>query len=179
MKKYVKSNDLHSEDGTDNDLLFELFDTLDVDYDRNGTPTEIYIQDYDDFVDWYGEDFDVSKEEFDATKSYLEDLVTNARFYSERFGDTYLQLSDNHTLFDIDNKDLTEDYYSDLVEDAVNIFESRTGEKLYGLGRSCRHICIEFTLDNLINYNKYADLIRDLELEVIDEANAYSLEDYE
>ena len=73
-----------------------------------------------------------------------------------------LELSDNHTLYELKSLDDAYDSYSEdvyytysqFVEDAVRTFEEDTGVKLYGEGRSGRHIVVDDTIENRIKYDE-------------------------
>ena len=152
------------------DLLREMFDEVEVSYGRDGTATDVYV--YSD-----PEDFYVDEETFNATKEYLEQLIYNAKFYDDGRR-VYIELSDNHTLWDIngenfDDEYYAESYYTELVNEAAQNFEIETGVRPLLLGRSGRHVCVEYTLKNLENYDFLVRTQRALEEGVIDEMNNY------
>jgi len=74
---------------------------------------------------------------------------------------------------DIDNEDLDDEIYSMYAQDAMDDFKRKTKIELYALGRSARHICVELTIENLIDYNELQAYALKLEKEVIKQANKY------
>jgi hypothetical protein len=110
--------------------------------------------------------------------AYIEALPDKFRVYSPDFENKeYLELNDNHTLWEIDNEDFNVEEYNYIVEDAMNEFSFRTDEELYLLGRSGRHACVEFTVENLLNYEALQEIQREIEENVIYEANEIGKED--
>ena len=94
--------------------------------------------------------------------------------YKEHIDATeYLQLHDNRTLWKIDNPNLTDEFYIQLVNDAIQAFEDSTEVKLYLLGRSGRHVCIEDTPSNSRQFHWLCKLALKLEKQVIKAANLY------
>lgn len=178
MKRYVKSDMQAGRDPIVNfELLEELFAETEIGWDRrNNQAEEIYcgIESIDDLDEGFVAENNITPEVFEHTRDYLERLIYGARYYSERFRDTYIQLSDNSTILSIDNEHVPDYYYSQLVEDAAETFKEQTGQELYFLGRSGRHVCIEYTLENLRNYEDYQAIQKSLEQSVIEQANAYS-----
>lgn len=83
----------------------------------------------------------------------------------------YLQLHDNYTIWDLDNKKRLDDDYFDLVNLATEEFKDITGIDLHLLGRSGRHVCIEDNINNSKNYKRYQNLALKLEQQVIDRFN--------
>ena len=92
-----------------------------------------------------------------------------------------LELSDNHTLYELKSLDDAYDSYSEdvyytysqFVEDAVRTFEEDTGVKLYGEGRSGRHIVVDDTIENRIKYDELKEKQAELEKWVINNTNRY------
>jgi len=99
----------------------------------------------------------------------------------ENHGPRYIELSDNHTLWNIENdKFPNDDYaaeeYNMQVQDAFDDFKSETGVELYSLGRSGRHICVELNYDNALRYDELASKQQELEQRVIDGMNSWEPE---
>jgi len=95
-------------------------------------------------------------------------------------GKWYLQLHDNHTMWEIDvgEDDLSGEelsrMYEFLVNNAIVDFKSETGVEVYLLGRSGRHVCVDYNLDNLIDYDRLKNTALGLEKEVINNINSYN-----
>ena len=89
------------------------------------------------------------------------------RYYSEDQRKTMLELHDNHTLWAIDNENLTMDDYSFMVDTVINQFENMTNTELFLCGRSGRHVCIENNKRNQLNYWKYKKIAEKLEKKLI------------
>lgn len=85
-----------------------------------------------------------------------------------------LELSDNHTLWDIDTPDFDDEEYCFVVESARKQFEEVTGVECFLVGRSGRHVCVEDTFDNATRYFELCDVQRDLEESVINTFNKES-----
>lgn len=84
---------------------------------------------------------------------------------------SYLELHQNYTMWELNNDKLSDEDYNLLVEDAVRVFEDETGVKLYGLGRMGRHICVEDTPENSRKYQYLKKKALGLEKWVIDTFN--------
>lgn len=88
----------------------------------------------------------------------------------------YIQLHANRTMWQCHKYD--DDIYTSLCVDAVTDFEASTGVKIYALGRSGRHICVE---DNPHNRQQFINLQRKalhLEKIVINNMNNTEIEEY-
>jgi len=157
------------------DLLNELWTSVDISWSNHGRYVSDIYYDYDaDSIDGFDEDYiaeqGITPEIFEATKQYLEDLIYEAKYYEDGYT-MYLQLHDNHTLYDIDNPNFTDQDYYDLTMTVSDEFEEQTGIEVYGLGRSGRHICVDLTLENLENYKDLVDTALELEKWFIEQAN--------
>ena len=134
---------------------------------------------YDEFPTYQEaiEDFDdrLTRREYSSAVRLLNN--SNAEFYSGDDG-TYLELSDNHTLWEI-NSSIDEEEYVQLVDTACEEFKNETGVDLYLLGRSGRHACVEINFDNFKRYDELKTAQRKWEKWVIDEANKYEGEEDE
>lgn len=70
----------------------------------------------------------------------------------------YLELNDNHTLWYINCKDFDEYEYEFIVSQAIKAMEKKHKNlKVYLLGRSGRHVCVE---DTPVNRRRYLKLIK-------------------
>lgn len=78
-------------------------------------------------------------------------------FYHEWRGHNYLQLHDHHTLWDINCENLDWDEYEFIVSQAIRAMEEKHKNlKVYLLGRSGRHVCVE---DTPVNRRRYQSLV--------------------
>ncbi len=175
MKKQLnnKTNELH-ESATQNinmDLFsYILNECLSIyqrgQYEFSEFPT------YEEIVDTY--DDRITKKDYNKVIKTINNLP-DLKFYMSD-GIAYLQLSDEHTLFRIDSG-IDDVSYNLLIEDAAEAFESKTGVKIFGLGRSGRHICVKNTPENILRYEELCDIQSELEQKVIDIANNYKSDD--
>lgn len=165
-------------------LLYEMFNDgfYDVVIDRYGSLSSVEweseYETYDNFIDYFDDYWEINsgvdESVFNATKQHLEDLLYSATYYSDR-DEVYLQLHDNHTFWKIESE-IDEYELTAILDDIAEEFTAQTGKTFYGLGRSGRHICVDFTLDNLENYEILKETALDLEQEFIDTVNAYGEE---
>ena len=82
--------------------------------------------------------------------------MTEFKFYHEWHGDRYLELHDHHTIWEI-NKPFNECDYDDQVSICLwNLEQHFKDLKVYTLGRSGRHICVD---DTPINRRRYKHLV--------------------
>lgn len=93
----------------------------------------------------------------------------------------YIELSDNHTLWQIENdKFPSDDYaaeeYNTQVESALEDFKAETGVELLLLGRSGRHACVELNYQNALKYSELAGKQNELEQRVINAMNSWEPE---
>jgi len=95
-------------------------------------------------------------------------------FYSDA-GTRFLELHHHSTKNKLDVKDaperVQEDYYHHLLILAVDTFQNRTGEDIFLLGRSGRHVCVRDTEANRRRYGYLKRLAETLERELITEFN--------
>lgn len=112
---------------------------------------------------WNVEDFDERK--LRQTIKNAINAANNVKLY-----DGYIELSDNHTLFNI-SADISNEEYMECVNDAASEFEYITGVELYFLGRSGRHVCVENTYENALKYNELCKIQNELETKMIDYIN--------
>lgn len=99
-----------------------------------------------------------------ATSPKLQHYVSDGR--------RFLQLSDNHTLWECDttgDEDLT--IYNSFVDDYCSQFEQRTGVVVALCGRSSRHVCVADNFENAENYDDLCRLQQQLEDRMIEEYN--------
>lgn len=157
-----------------NDILDYMLAECDFKVYSDGKAEVTYIPDLDDVQRYVYED--ATQEDVDKISKQLENLITNARFYKED-GELYIQLNDNRTLYDIDNDNVDEQLYNDLLEPYFDAFEEDTGVQLYQAGRSGRHIVVKFNLENLENYDSLKSEQEKQEQAFIEEVNNYGKEE--
>ena len=156
-----------------------LFDGGDIDYniDRHGKATvnTEELPDLDNYEYTYGT---TRAEILQQAIDLIVKILPNVTFYND-YNDTgiYLELSDNHTFWDINEPEgfdgeFDYDLYNFFVEQAFDEFENQTGVELYQCGRSGRHICVEVNFDNILNYDNLCKTQAELEQQVIGEAES-------
>lgn len=106
----------------------------------------------------------------DKARNECGEFINTLPRYREYNGDTYLELHANRTLWKID-KDLNEDELYCELEGAIEMFESITGECLFMLGRSGRHICIADTKKNSKRFQYLRKIALKLEQDFITRLN--------
>ena len=147
-------------------LLQVLYDGMRLYYNQYGNIKDAYFEydDVEELREYYGNIPGVGAKVFDATRDYLENLVFSAEYYDEM-----LELHDRHTLWDVYG--ISDLDWVGIVDIVAEKFKVQTGVTVYFEGRSGRHICVDITLDNLINYDKLVETALDLEDEAIEMAN--------
>ena len=92
----------------------------------------------------------------------------------------YLELHDHHTIWDID-KEFSYNDYADAICCARMDMESHFKDlKVYYLGRSGRHVCVDDTPVNRRRYQVLVEHAKKLEQKIIDFFNnEYEMEDEE
>lgn len=146
-----------------------LLDEADISINSWGNISNMDIPTFRDVV----EDFDdrITKQDYFKAVAIVQGLKDLPLYDND--GIFYIELSDNHTLWNINNDDLSGDAYNELVADAVDEFENMTGTDVFLLGRSGRHVCVDLNIDNIKNYDKLIDIQDKLENDVIAKANSY------
>ena len=158
----------------DDEVLQYLYDETTYDIDRYGKVQNINFPDYDYFNDYI---MDIDKNVYNDAKKRLEDLLNNVKFYNDSEGSgTYLELSDNHTMYDLEDNGKSEEEWYSIIDSKSVEFENETNVPLRFLGRSARHICVDINLSNIVNYDKLKEVQNRLEDEAIAEFNDRELE---
>lgn len=168
------------ENNEEEDLARYIFDDI-VDgstIDRDGTIKYFDAPELDSIQAYYDEN--VTEESYNKVVDKIKNALEQCKFYSDYNGTgTYIELNDNHTLWDIKapeeyNDDGSfDDFYRDLISEACDDFKTTTGEELYLVGRSGRHACVEISLDNVLRYNELKEAQENIEQKVIKDANIY------
>lgn len=158
---------------SNNELSGELYDYMlsevDYDIDRHGKVEYVYTPTYEQFNDNIAE---ISEEDFNKLRKDIEEALYRTKFYNDVDGSGYyIELNDNHTMWELSNENKTAEDWTAIVQAAAAKFEEETGVELKFLGRSGRHACVDVTADNLMGYNKLQEVQERLEQECIDEFN--------
>ena len=132
--------------------LYIIFRGRDVDY-------EISPEQYEDLDEWFVEEYNVTPEMFYDSYHYFEELIKNASFYVDDTGEVVLELSDAPVAREIDNQELDEITWMNLVDDSLAEFEDLTGVTVYTLGRSSSHVCVDLNLKFLIGLFVLSDVV--------------------
>ena len=146
-------------------------------------PEEFLSMDTYDLLDYTGcyvdevLDAAVDEDEVRFVLMKTAELSDHIEYYYDRESrEDYIELSCNHTMYSLNSSDEWDahydNFYLSLVDTACDSFEDLTGVTCYLLGRSSRHVCVEDTFENALNYEKLCDVAHDLECEVIEEFNS-------
>lgn len=102
--------------------------------------------------------------------------MANLKFYHDWGGGIYLELHDNHTLWQIDRVFDFDDYERE-VSIAIFAMENRYKDlEVFQLGRSGRHICVLDTPTNRRRYKALVKYAEQLEQVIIDHFNNEEME---
>lgn len=134
-----------------------------------------------DYVDIL-KDYTDNEEEAKRVESLIHDawkIIKDHIYYSDHR--KYIELSDNHTLWNIENDkfpsdDSAADEYNSQAEAAFETFKDETGVDLLALGRSGRHICVDLNYENALKYSELVGKQQELEKQVIDAMNSWEPE---
>lgn len=137
--------------------------------------------DYVDILNAYTSNENESK----RVESLIHDawkIIKDHIYYSDY--KKYIELSDNHTLWQIDNDkfpndDSAADEYNIQVEAAFETFKDETGVDLLALGRNGRHICVDLNYENALRYSELVGKQQELEKQVIDAMNSWESDEIE
>jgi len=94
-------------------------------------------------------------------------------YYNEDDGMNYLQLSDEHILWDVnvEPENFNEEKYNRLCQEALERLKAKYNTEFFMLGRSGRHVCVEDTLDNRVEYDDMAADVKAEQKELINKLN--------
>lgn len=136
----------------------------------NYTPSKEDLEEYADLTD----------EEYKRVISKLEEFNNLPRYETQH--NSFLQLSDNHTLNmlgdRIDKKigqlsekdfELAVNIYNTKVETALDSFQENSNTAVYCEGRMGRHICVEDTYANACRFAELQQLQKEMEDTLLDE----------
>lgn len=157
------TNEADNMESTIDEAARYLFDEGDKDY----------LPDYEEFNDTTME---ISKDLFDKAKERALEALTNLaehQYYDHDGGyGTVLELNDNHTIWELNNENKSDEEWASIVNSKLAQFKADTGVELMLLGRMGRHACVEPTYDNCMNFTYLQETQEKLEQEAIDEFNA-------
>lgn len=161
---YVTTESKLQEEDTENNIDMELAKYL---YDESEGDVE-YIPDHEDVVYYYSDD--ITDEVYTKTYEYVKNLIENIKYYNSE-GTTLIELSDNRTMQEITNDNITSEEYWTVANLYLETFEMETGVEVYAEGRSSRHICVANTFENAKRYKELQQKQQELEQQFIKEIN--------
>lgn len=151
------------------ELMRYIYDETTYDVDRNGSVSNINFPEYDYFNDYI---MSIDKKSFDEAVEKIRNALSNVKLYNDSDGTgVYLELSDNHTMYDLNDNGKSEEEWYSIVKSKEVEFENETDVPLRFLGRSARHVCVDLNLENIINYDKLKEVQERLEDEAVAEFN--------
>lgn len=180
-----KLNESEDYEANRNDIIKQaaeyIFNDVDGDWDSE-------LIDYERFTDYY---MDLNKRDFNKAIKLVQEALGNFaehHYFDRDYNNiskngALLELNDNHTMWELNNPTLDNDdsawqLWDAIVTDKIDEFKDSTGEELYGCGRSGRHICVEPTFENCLNFNKLQEFQENLEDAAVEEFNNYRAEEF-
>lgn len=161
---YVTTESKLQEEDTETNIDMELAKYL---YNESEGDVE-YIPDHEDVVYYYSGD--ITDEVYTKTYEYVKNLIENIKYYNSE-GTTLIELSDNRTMQEITNDNITSEEYWTVANLYLETFEMETGVEVYAEGRSSRHICVANTFENAKRYKELQQKQQELEQQFIKEIN--------
>lgn len=161
---YITTESKLQEEDVENSIDMELAKYL---YDESEGDVE-YIPDHEDVVYYYSDD--ITDEVYTKTYEYVKNLIENIKYYNSE-GTTLIELSDNRTMQEITNDNITSEEYWTVANLYLETFEMETGVEVYAEGRSSRHICVANTFENAKRYKELQQKQQELEQQFIKEIN--------
>ena len=161
---YITTESKLQEEDVENSIDMELAKYL---YDESEGDVE-YIPDHEDVVYYYSDD--ITEEVFTKTYEYVKNLIESIKYYNSE-GTTLIELSDNRTMQEITNDNITSEEYWTVANLYLETFEMETGVEVYTEGRSSRHICVANTFENAKRYKELQQKQQELEQQFINEIN--------
>ena len=163
------------------DILKYIYDYVDT-CTKNGKITEYILLELYEVQEFFECSYDgskVTRKQYNKAVKEVNELLENTEYYCADGGKVFIQLSANWTLHNLPDSakyiddDIFSNIYDNLVRIACQKFYVEAGIRLYCLGRSGRHICVEDTVENAIKYKKLQRIQAKLEKEVIDRLSFY------
>ena len=151
------------------ELMRYIYDETTYDVDRDGSVSNINFPEYDYFNDYI---MSIDKKSFDEAVEKINNALNDVKLYNDSEGSgVYLELNDNHTMYDLNDNGKSEEEWYSIVKSKEVEFENETDVPLKFLGRSGRHVCVDLNLENIINYDKLKEVQERLEDEAVAEFN--------
>ena len=151
------------------ELMRYIYDETTYDANRDGSISNINFPEYDYFNDYV---MSVDKKSFDEAVEKINNALNDVKLYNDSEGSgVYLELNDNHTMYDLNDNGKSEEEWYSIVKSKEVEFENETDVPLKFLGRSGRHVCVDLNLENIINYDKLKEVQERLEKEAVAEFN--------
>lgn len=98
--------------------------------------------------------------------------------YKEGYGPVYLELHDRHVFWEVKNPNLTDEFIDEAVDHAIwNLELLYKNLKVFCLGRSGRHVCIEDTPINRRRYHAVRQKAERITDRLVEKLNKYKQED--
>ena len=157
-----------------NTLKYEEKDLLSYIYDT-------YFKNEKNLIDKFDQDF--IKKVYKEVKEYYDDSInwkTFAKLYNMmydtsanqyfKYYDGDIQLSDDHVILEIKHPVDPEEYWY-IAREYCEDFEELTGEKIGTAGRMDRHMLVDNTAKNFIDFAELRDLQQSLQKDFIEEIN--------
>lgn len=94
-------------------------------------------------------------------------------YCNEDDGMDYLQLSDEHILWNV-HSEFDENEYNMLCKNALEKLKNKYGVEFFMFGRSGRHVCVEDTLENRERFGNMKSDVEDEQKELIKKLNGNS-----
>lgn len=151
------------------ELMRYIYDETTYDVDRDGSVSNINFPEYDYFNDYV---MSIDKKSFNEAVEKINNALNDVKLYNDSDGTgVYLELSDSHTMYDLNDNGKSEEEWYSIVKSKEVEFENETDVPLKFLGRSARHVCVDLNLENIINYDKLKEVQERLEDEAVKEFN--------
>lgn len=150
----------------DYDSIDEILETIEDYYDADGDNYNEFI---DDVLDNYPPyDFDDS----DVRQIYDDFAMARPVEYYSDGGETYLELSNDRILLEID-ADIDNETYWNIADEFIDRFEAEYGVSDVGyVGRSGRHVVCPDTWENVVRYDDLVAGVEKYQQEFIDYINS-------
>lgn len=147
--------------------MFKYLETLDYGLGNSMYAFALDLKDSDRYAEDMMHEFYEYFNDFEKASNAIQemyDLVWSLDFYKDS-GKQYIQLSADQIMFNLDHLKLTNADYNQLdisqqfyLDDARFEFQQKTCVEVYLLGRSGRHVCVDNTFENAIQYEELCDV---------------------
>ena len=137
-------------------------------YVNNKNYDLLHLKEYTFIILQNNYDETLTKRSYNKIFKMFENTLNNPNF---KYYDGMIQLSENRTLWQINNNKIDSEYYENLVNYYLQLFENETNVKIFQEGRNGRHIVIENNAKNFINYSELQQIQANFENELINQCN--------